>query len=291
MPFDIEEWQVLMFSANVVRQFQQSSTKLRGTTREHGAAGREDVWPRLGPSEAVEKLSRYEKTPEMNSPQSERVARLEDWVYADLVDWSDLAKVLADPKSELTINGASALGRRFDRTILTAFDADAFSGEDGGTITPFINECAGDFYPMAALSIQDIIAMKGALDAKDVDEERRHIVLPPAGFTQLLRETRHPNVTKADYAKVKALVKGEIDFFCGFTFHRSSLCPKPAPDLVYGYAWHEDAMGISISQDITTEAILRSDLCFATEIKVWACLGATRLQGNGVVRIKINEMG
>jgi hypothetical protein len=292
MSSEIQEWQMLQFSNNIVHMFQQHGTKLRGTVREQRAAGREDTWSRLAPTEAVQKIGRRVRTPQMNSPQSVRVSRLEDWQYEDLIEWGDLARILADPRSEVTEHGASALGRRFDRTILTAFDADTFSDIDGGTITPFISECAADIdLSLSQITVEDILEAKKALDDHDVPDENRHIVLDPAGYRQLLSSGRKPNATSADFAKIKALVAGEIDFFCGFNWHKSSLCPSPAPNLFYGYAWHSDAMGISISQDITTEATLRSDLCFATEIKVFACLGATRLQGNGVVRIKINEMG
>ena len=42
------------------------------------------------------------------------------------------------------------------------------------------------------------------------------IVIDPSGLKQLLSQTSTPRLNSADYNKVKALVKGEIDYFAGF---------------------------------------------------------------------------
>jgi hypothetical protein len=292
MSAGIQSWQVNQFSSNVARMFQQGSSKLRGTVREQVAGGSgEDVWPRIGPAEAVQKLTRGERTPDMSTPLSQRVATLADWEWKGLIDWSDIARILADPRSEVVQNATSALGRRFDRTILAAMDADAFGGEDGNTLTSFVSECAGDHdFSVAAISMPNILELKCDLDNHDVPLDNRHIVIDPSGLKQLLSQSSSPNLNSSDYNAVKALVKGEIDYFCGFTWHKSTLCPIPGgnTDQRYGYAFHYDAIGISISEDISTEVTRRPDFCFSTQVKVWANLGATRLQGEGVSRFKIS---
>ena len=144
-------------------------------------------------------------------------------------------------------------------------------------------------YPITQFTIQDIVQVKGDLDDNDVPEERRHIVLPPAAYTQLLQQATLQNVTSEDYNAIRALVNAEINEFLGFTWHRSTLLPRPAANLRYGYAWHEDAMGVSISQDIATEVTERADKSYSTQVKVYGSFAGIRIQGEGVVRMKIDE--
>jgi len=284
----IETWHVDQFSANVIQQFQQCGTRLRGTIREHAITGAKDFWTRVGPTTAVKKTVRHGDTPRVVTPLSERLVTLDDWEYADLIDWADRYKVLLDPQAEYVVAGGNALGRVFDATIISAFDADAFGGENSGTITTFVSE-GWDHVLTQAFSVADLIQASEDLNNADAPEEGRHIVLPPSGFSHLFRESDNLSLTDVDRANIKALVNGEIDSFMGFTFHKSNLLPSPAPNLRYAYAWHEAALGLSISEDLKTVISERADKSYSVQVKVSASLGAARIQGNGVVRFTYDE--
>jgi hypothetical protein len=293
---DIDVSTVQCFSANILQMFQQQGSKLRGTVRERSTTGVKDFWSRIGPVTAVKKLVRHGPTPRIQTPHSARMATLVDWAWADLIDKQDLYKVLLDPTSEYSIAGGNALGRSFDSEIIRAFDADAYGGQDGKVLTTFVSECAADLDLSGAIvTVGDIVEAKGALDTSDVpdgsEDGRRHILLPPSGLAQLLRQPTAPMLTSVDYNKLKVLSEGEgeIEEFLGFKWHKSTLLPSPAPGLRYGYAWHEDAIGLSIGHDITTTVTERADLSYSTQVLVEATLGAVRIQGNGVVRFLINE--
>jgi hypothetical protein len=278
------------YTDNVEFQFQQETALLRGTVRQRSVIGKVDFWERIAPVAAVQKTVRHGPTPELDTPHSRRTVTLDDWTWADLIDLMDKPKLLIDPQSSYTKNGASAMGRAFDSAIITAFDADALSGEEGETVVRFVSECAGDHnFAVAPLSLDKIIMLKEELDDHDVPEEGRHILLPPAGFRQLLAQSSAPNVSNEDFASVKALVKGKIDYFLGFTWHKSTLAPRPSAGVRYGFAWHEDAMGISIARDISTEVKERSDRSYSTQVHISGSFGAVRIQGEGVARFSIDE--
>ena len=286
---DIQTWWIDAFSDSVVQQFQQGASKLRGTVRQRGVTGASDFWERIGPTAAVKKVVRHGPTPQVDTPHSRRRADMSCWEWSDLLDKQDEYKVLLSPRSEYALAGGKALARAFDGAIISAFDSDSASGKDGSTLVTFASEAAGDHVLNRAFTVGDLIQASLDLNEHDVPEEGRHIVLPPAGFTQLLRETTTSNLTSIDRANLKALVKGQIEFFMGFHFHRSTLLPRFGPGLRYAYAYHEDAVGLSISSDISTTITERADLSYSTQILVAATLGAVRIQGEGVVRFLMDE--
>lgn len=303
MSSQIQDWQIKQFNSNVTRMFQQQASKFRGTTREHPAVtGNTDFWDRIGPIEAVQKTTRHADTPYMETPHSRRAAYLTDWHLSDLVDWSDLARILADPKAELPINFAKSLGRRVDRLIIAAFDASVQTDETGGTAVTFANDWSvrgtatarsgttGDWdFSAAALTVPNLATMKMDLDLNDVDPEGRHLAMDPSGFKQLLSASSAPQISNSDYATVKALVQGEIDTYMGFKFHSSTLMPNPSSTLYYGYVWHESAMGLSMALDITTEVDKRPDKANNWQVYSKMALGVVRVQGEGVTRFKIDN--
>lgn len=289
MSSHISEAYVQQFADNVYFLFQQMGTKLRGTTREQRCVAAKDSWQRIGPVTAVKKTVRHGVTPQIDTPHSRRMIDLADWEWADLIDKQDVYRVLIDPQSAYTQQGAASLGRALDLSIISGFDADVQAGNEGAAIVPFVSECAGDHnFSIAPLSIERIVEINKDLDNHDVPEENRHIVMPPAGFGQLLRQSDDPNVSSKDYNDVKALVAGEIEYFLGFTWHKTNLLPSPSPGLRYGYAWHIDAMGLSIAADIVTEVKERADRSYSTQVWVGGSFGAVRVQGEGVVRFSID---
>lgn len=285
----ISEVYVQQFSDNFYHLFSQEKTLLRRTTRERSVTGTEDIWDLIGPTTVVEKTVRHADTPQIDTRFSRRKAAISDWSWWDLIDRQDRIRLLEDPQSDLVREGAGALGRAFDRSIISVFDAIAYGIGDEGSAFTFSSEAAGDFdFSVAPLSVLDMLKVKKALDDGDVPTEGRFILMPPAGFAQILAESRGPNISSKDFAEIKALVHGEIDFFLGCTWIRSTLCPRPAGTARYGFAWHYDSVGLSIGEDIQVDVRERADKGYATQVKVSASFGAVRIQGPGVVRFKLD---
>lgn len=290
MSFQVTEWFVQQYKANVVTLYQQRGSKLRGTVREESVTGKAHFFERLGPTAAVKRTTRHADTPLVDSPHSRRMVTLVDYEWADLVDQQDKIRMLVDPASEYAQNAAMALGRAYDDEVIAAFDGIAKAGEDGTTNVTFASEAAGDLdFSAAALTTANILRVKKALDDKDVPPDDRYIVVSPAALEQLLKQSTAPNATSADYNTVKALVQGEIDTWVGFKWIVTTRLPSPAANMRYCFAWHRDSMGVGVGKDIMTRITERADKSYAVQVYVCGTFGAVRVQGEGVVRFKINE--
>jgi hypothetical protein len=292
MSFDITTAFVQQYKNNVINLYQQQGSVLRGSVREQQVTGKQVYFERLGATAAVKRTTRHSDTPLVSSPHTRRMCAMVDYEWADLVDQQDKIRILISPDSEYAQNAAWALGRAYDDEIIFAFDGVANSGETGTTPVTFTtgNGAAGDDdFSAAALTLQNILQVKKNLDAKDVPESGRHIVVSPAALYQVLKQTTAPNVASTDYNNVRALVNGDIDTMAGFKWHRTTRLPSPATNMRYCYAWHENSMGIAMGMDINTRITERSDKSYAVQVYVCGTYSATRVQEEGVSRFKVDE--
>lgn len=288
---------VNQYKDNVTALYQQQGSKLRGTVLERTVTGQADFWDQLGPTAAVKKTVRGSDTPRVDSPHSRRMVVPTDYEWADLVDKQDIYRILIDPQSAYAVNAAKALQRAYDDEVIAAFDGNAFTGNAGATTLTFANDwptsrgaAQGDEdFSSAALTVANLTTIKADLDSNDVDDDERYIIISPIGLQQLLKQSTTPNATSVDYNSVKALVNGDINTFMGFTFIRSTRLPVPSGTLRYGYAFQKKAMAVSVGMEMITRVTERADKSYSTQVYAAMSFGATRLQGNGVVRFKIDE--
>ncbi len=286
----VEQARTLQFKANVTHLYQQAGkAKLRGTFREETLQGKAHFFERLGLEEAVDKTARHADTVLLDPAHSRRMVVPTDKVWNALVDQQDKIRMLIDPNSEYAIAAASALNRAMDRAYITAFAADAAAGESGASAVTFASEAGGDVDVSAGVATTaQILAIKKALDDGDVTPEERFIVYKPALVTQLLGASSAPLAASSDYNTVKALVRGELDTWIGFKWIMSTLLPQAAGNDYYCFAWQKDAMGAAFNKEIMARLSERADKDYA--IQTYACMtmGATRVQGAGVYRLRID---
>lgn len=282
----ITEAFVQQYKGNVITLYQQEVSVLRGLVREESLTGKQHFFERLGSTAAVKKTVRHADTPQVDSQHSRRMVSLADYEWADLVDQQDKIRLLISPESEYAINGAKAMKRAFDLEVIAAFDADAFAGEQGATVVPFASDNIGDVDPSAAdIVLADILAVKSAFDNADIPDEGRVAVVTPDAIGQLLQQTA---VTSSDFNTVKALVRGEIDTWLGFTWKKTTLLPTvPADTDRYCFFFHRDSMGCAIGKDMMTRISERGDKSYAVQVYLCQSLGATRTQ-KGVYRMRVH---
>lgn len=292
----VEQARVLQYRANVIHLYQQKASKLRGKFREESLTGKAHFFERLDDTAAVEKTVRHADTVMLDPIHSRRMVVPKDYVWNALVDQQDKIRMLIDANSEYAIAAANALRRAFDDADIAAFTADAKGGEDGSTTVTFANDwpttrssTEGDTDPSAAaVTTPNILTLKNMLDRNEVDAEGRYIIVPPAVVTQLLAASTAPIAASSDYNTIKALVQGELNTWCGFEWITSTRLPLAAGTDYYCFAWHRDAMGTAINKDIMARLSERPDKDYA--VQTYACLtmGATRIQGEGVVRMRVD---
>jgi len=253
--------------------------------------GKQHFFERLGATAAVKKIIRHGDTPLVNTPHSRRMVTLVDFEWADLVDQQDKIRLLINPESEYAINASWALQRAYDGEVIFAFDGDVKTGETGSTTVTFANDNpAGDLdFSSAALTTPNLLNVKRKLDEKEVPPGDRFIIVSPPALEQLLKASTAPIAASSDYNTIKALVNGDLDTWVGFKWVVSTLLPSPASNMRYCFAWHKNSMGVAMGKDITVDIGIRRDKSNSTQVYVMGTYGATRVQGEGVVRFKIDE--
>jgi len=117
------------------------------------------------------------------------------------------------------------------------------------------------------------------------ENEERFFAINAKQLGVLLNTTE---IKSADYNTVKALVKGELDTFCGFKFIRTERLPS-ASSVRTCYAWSKNSMLLGIGTDIVTRVSERADKNYATQVYAGMSIGAVRMDEKGVVKVEAYE--
>jgi hypothetical protein len=292
----VDQARVLQFRANVTHLFQQKGSRLRGKTREEMLTGKAMFIERLAAMSATLKSTRHGDTILLDPQHSRRMIIPGDYVWNALVDQQDKIRLLIDPNSEYAIAAANALQRAWDDFVVVSFTADAATGESGATAVTFAND-----YPQArtnadgdpdvsaaAITTPNVMAVKKMMDVNEVDKEDRYWAAIPAVFSQLLSASTAPIAASSDYNSIKALVQGDLNTWCGFEWIMSNRLPVAASTDYYTFAWQKNAMAAVVGKDIMARLTERADKDYA--IQTYACMtaGAARIQGEGVIRIRVD---
>ena len=290
----IDNAYVKAFSSNIEMLSQQKGSKLRNAVRVKPGVVGEDVYiDQLKKSAAKTKTTRNADVEYVNSEYDRRKVSMLDIYWADLIDKEDKIKMLADPTSEYVVSATYALGRKIDDLLCTAAFATAYTGDLGGTSTSFAYAQDGSTSmsiaaSAAGLTLAKLLSAKELLDNNDCDEdEPRYIAVTGTQLKNLLNTTE---VKSVDYNTVKALVKGELNTFCGFEFIRISTGILDVASSVRSViAWAKNGLGLAIGADLTTSIDRLPTKHFSTQVYASMSVGVTRMDEDKVVRILCNE--
>jgi hypothetical protein len=308
MSFQITEAFVKEFSANVYMLSQQKGSRLRPYVRQESIKGKSKSFDRIGSVEAEQTVARHDDTPQMDTPHTRRWCFLTGYRWADLIDDEDKVKILNDPTSEYVMAAMWALGRKMDDVIIVAADASVTTGEDatGSSTHPNSQKVAAcDGVALSNLNVNTLILAKSKFGSNDIDPEiPLHFACEQSQLDALLQDDQ---VTSADYNTVKALVKGEIDSFMGFKFHRlqrlntqtSALSGSPVTGAVGSgssllntrkcIAWAQDGIILGIGEDMKSRISERDDKNYSTQAYARMMLGAVRMEEEKVVMVLCTE--
>lgn len=302
MSFTITDAFVQQYNANVFHLSQQKGSRLRMTVRNKDVVGKSDFVDRIGKATAVKKTSRHGDTPFNQIDNSRRMLFLEDYETAELVDQMDKVKLLCDPASEYAIAQANALGRSIDDVIIAAATGNAFSGETGSATValPAVQQMVPTTGTVPSIfDVNALRTIKKKFDDNDVDEsEERFIVISSQQLQDLLGSTQ---ITSSDFATVKALVRGEVNQFMGFTFIRSQRLAKgaaPTFDQTTGIvgsganamtnarsviAYTKSSIALGIGMSPVGRITERADKSYSTQVYNMMSIGAARVEEEKVV--------
>ena len=282
MSLEITTAFVEQYRGNVEHLAQQKGSRLRSSVSVETVTGKNAFFEQIGSTSARVRASRHSDTPRMDTPHARRRVSLVDYDWADLIDREDQVRMLIDPTSPYAEAASNAMGRAMDDVIIAAADATAYTGVDGSTSTAFdtsgmVVDVQVGISPAAdtGLNVGKLRAAKEKLDANEVDDMDRYIILNAKQMNNLLAETE---ITSSDFNTVKALVQGEVDTFMGFNFIRSERIgvDSNSDHKVLFYA--KSGIKLGIGAEPAARISERDDKNYATQVFYSMAIGATRME-------------
>ena len=266
MSFQITEAFVQQYNSTVSLVSQQKQSRLELAVRVETIRGTREAFDSIGTVEAQPRGGRHADTPQMDTPHMRR------WVTYD-------------PTSPYVQNAVMAFNRAKDKIIINAAFAPVWTGEHGDVQKTFPTSNIiphGD----TGLTIEKLIQARGMLWRNEIDEsEPLFAAVTSFQLEDMLNNTK---VQSADYNTIKALVRGEINSFMGFTFIRTEQLEKDGTTRKC-IVWSKPGLLLAKAEDITTKISERDDKNYSTQVYAEMDLGAVRMEDEKVLQLQCKE--
>jgi N4-gp56 family major capsid protein len=268
---------VTLFESEV-KQAYQSESILRGTMRTRtGVQGNTVKFPKIGKGVATPRINQTDVTP-LNVTYSQVTANMSDFIAAEYSDIFHQTHINFDERRELVEVVSKAIARRMDQICIDALNAAA----SPSTVATSIGGAASN------MNIEKLRATAKAMNEKNVPSEGRYLLMHASQLDALLGETE---ITSADFASVKALVRGEISSFMGFqvlTMGDRDEGGVPKPSTRTCFAWHKDSLGYAESMAQKTEVNYVPEKTSFLVSSMFSA-GAVAIDDEGIVKISCTE--
>ncbi len=293
---------VEQYNSTVQHLAQQATSRLGGKVRRESQKGKSEFFEQLGATAAVKRTSRHGDTPRVDSNHQRRACYLNDYEWSDLVDQPDKIRLLIDPESNYLKSARMAFERSMDDEIIAAATGTSYAdiGGGNGAVSPvtfpsstatntivvnYINGAPGGSGANTGLTLAKTIRANSMLETAEFPEgSKKYLVVSRQQIDDMLNNVTQ--VSSKDYADVKALQEGTITRFGGFEWVRlERLQRNTGTDIETCFAYVEDALMLSVGQDIVGRVSERADKSYSTQAYMNMSIGSTRLQEPGVISI------
>ena len=239
---------VTLFDAEVHQAYQGEAVLRESIRLRSNVEGNTYKFPKIGKGSATVRLPQTDVVP-LNVSYSTVNCTMSDFNAAEYSDVFHQAKVNFDERQELVQVVSKAIGRRLDQLIIDAIVAASSPSTVANTVVTSGSAAASN------LNVGKLIAAKKAMDANNVPQDDRHLIIHANNLAGLLGDER---AISGDFASIKALVAGDIDTFLGFRFHtigtrdEGGLSIDGSSDRKV-YAYHRKAVGVAENMATKTE--------------------------------------
>jgi hypothetical protein len=261
-----------------VKQAYQGEALLRGTMRTRsGVQGNTVKFPKIGKGVATVRVPQTDVTP-LNVTYSQVTATMTDYIAAEYSDIFHQSHVNFDERRELVQVVSKSIARRMDQLCIDALNA----ASSPSTVATSVGGAGTN------MNIEKLRAAAKALNDKNVPAEGRNLLMHSSQLDALLGETE---VTSADFASVRALVRGEINSFMGFniiTMGDRDEGGVPKPSTRTCFAWHQDSMGYAESMSQKSEVNYIPEKTSFLVSSMFSA-GAVAIDDEGIVKISCTE--
>lgn len=293
----IEQHLVTEFTANVILQAQQMTSRFRGKVKEVSVQGNDYAIDRINEAGSVEVTARHAATVAQDITHSRRQLKMREFRSTLLLDKFDELQMLADPSREYAQATARELMRVFDRVAAGAAFASVQTGRNFGTSVTFAND-GGQTITAGGLGLtydKLLEAQQNFIDENvgvDMPTEY-YMAITGAQNTNVMKESE---LTSGDFNRENGFIRdaGRMMKGAGFNFiHFSGTEANPilsktstTRDCI---AWTPDAICVGINKDIEVTPAVRADLNNTLQIQASMFLGATRAEGAKVQKVQCTE--
>lgn len=268
---------------------QQQTSRLEAWVRKDPdkIEGKYAFFDRIGATTVQRKTSRHMATPIVNTAHSRRRIGISDWVWADLIDKADTARLLAAGSlpAKYQQNATMAFNRKKDELILAAAIGNSYAMDEDDTATATsLTSDGGTIIAVGAtgLTLAKVLEANYRLKIGEVDPmERRCLVISPYEENSLLQIAQ---VTSKDYNDKPVITDGKVMRLLGFDIILSNLLTV-ASTTRKCVAFTETAIGLAIGQEMDAKIEQRADLNYSTQVYLDYSADATRVEGVKVVEI------
>ena len=273
------------FSRNVVPLAQQRYSKFYGDVMQKSDVNAKSFsQDQIGSWDMAAKGGLNVDTPENDPNLQRRWAYISTYADARLLDRSINLQILSDPKSEMTMNAAKAIGRTMDDVIYTSALGAAATGENGGgSATLGAGQIILD--GGTGLTVDKFRQAGAILDNNDVEEWDRCAWVTPTGIQQLLGDTQ---ATSADFVNVKNLLNGSIDTFYGFKVRWSTRLSITA-NIAQCVFFQQSGICAGTPEMLYIRTDERADKSYSWQVYYELNIGSVRLEEDKVVRVDTDE--
>jgi len=288
MSATVDQHIVQAFRDGITQRQQQGMSRLRGAVDiDPNVVGDRAYYNQLGQTQASKRTTRHGDTEYTDTPHLRRMVTLESWDLADLLDKDDKVQMLTDPTNSYSESFAMAMARTTDDIIIEAATATAATGQTGTGTESFPSDREVAVVGTSDLQIEQVMEAKEKLDEKEVDSGERYFVCSAKQITSLLGQVE---VASADYNTVRALVTGDVDSYLGFTFIRSERLASAGDVIRECLAFQRNSIKLAIGINPAGSVDVLPTKKYSTQVYYEMRIGATRMDPNGVVRIKCDEV-
>lgn len=296
MSFEIDKALVQTYKRNIEIKYQQMGSRIRPHCRQETQNAEFDFFDRIGPTDAVEVITRHGDTPLVSTPHDRRRVALRDFDWADLIDRKDKLRMLADPTSPYSVNAVAAMGRKMDDILIEAAFGTAYTGKTGATTVtlPASQTIAVNYVESGAAADSNLTTTKLRrarllMDRAEATTEGQYdlvCVCDPAQIFGLLGTTQ---VTSADFNTVKALVNGEIDTWMGYKFVKSNRLPLATGNIRSVLIFEREGLLFSSAEEVMVDVGPRRDKRNSVQVYVCASFGSSRMWEDKVIKVLCDE--
>lgn len=249
----------------------------------HDIVGKSFYQDQIGNWEMTQKTGLNVATPQNDLNLSRTRIDIKTYHDARILDRSVNLQSFTDPMSQASTCITSSVGIQIDKIIYDALGGVTYRDETGSTTVtlPAANTIGAGG---TGLTLEKILTASEKLNAKGVPMGERTLVINATGLTQLLSD---PKLTSADYNNVKALVRGELNYFVGFEF---VVIPdgiiNVADNTADFYAFHKTGVCLGMLEELFLDMDTRKDLSYSKQVYYEINGGAGRLEEAKVIKIQ-----